>query len=61
MADTPLGDGIQGFHGGGHVFLRNGGQFKGVSSAADFNVGVHVLHFRQAVAADDTILFFCGS
>ena len=58
MADAPLGDGVQGFHGGGHIFLWNGGQFKGVPPAAYFNVGVHVLHFRQAVAADDAVLFF---
>ena len=44
MADAPLGDGVQGFHGGSHIFLWNGGQFKGVPPAAYLNVGVHVLH-----------------
>ena len=61
VADAPLGNRIHGLHGNGHIPLGNGRQFKSIPPAADFNIGVHLFHFRQAVAADDAVLFFRGS
>jgi len=61
VADTSLGHGIQSLHGCGHVLLGNGGKFKRVSASANFYIGVHVLHFRHAVAGDGFILFLHGS